>query len=402
MKEVNMTLLSQSRGTYARAAALTLAISALLIQTACGTPAVPVTTAGSAGAADGATTVGSPAAAGASPTAKPTATTLPVVPGDTTAQPLTHIDIPPLKGKTVSIDILEIDQATHLLYVTDSTDVGIDIFDISTPPAKYQSTIALSSGSNGVSLAKNVNKLFVANDDSTVTVIDIDPVSLKANTVIAILDTGGAKRADEMDYDPQDKKLYVANNSDGFVTIIDATTNRIIKKIDQLGSGLEQPRYNPGDGMMYLTGSTGNVLYQFDPVKDQLVKKFDVGDPCNPHGLAINPGTNQALLGCGIKTQQHTVLWDLKAGKAIATFAQAGAADAAIYDAKADRFFLAAANFYRGAQLAIFSGSLPAQFLTNVPTASGCHTVAYDELNKVIYTPDQRPGMAGLISFPLP
>jgi YVTN family beta-propeller protein len=396
-----MILLSQSRRTFARPAALTLAMSALLIQTACASPAAPVTTAGAAPGQDTATAAVAPAQADASPTAKPTPTTLPPVPGDTTAQALTHIDIPPLKGKTVSIDILEIDQATHLLYVTDRTDTGIDIFDVSTSPAKYQTTIALGSGPNGVTVAKNVNKLFVGNDDSTVTVIDIDPLSLKVNTVIATLDTGGVKRADEMDYDPQDKKLYVANTSDGFVTIIDATTNRIIKKIDQLGSGLEQPRYNPGDGMMYLTGSTGNVLYQFDPVNDQLVKKFDVGDTCSPHGLAINPVTNLALLGCGIKTQQHTALWDLKAGKVIATFPQAGASDAGIYDSKADRYFLAAANFYRGPQMAIFGGA-PVQFLTNVPTVAGSHTVAYDELNRVIYTPDQRPGMAGLISFPVP
>src|SRR5690242_16215717 len=98
MKEVNMTLLSQSRGAYARAAALTLAISAMLIQTACGTQTAPATTVGSAGAPDAATTVVAQAGASASPNAKPTATTLPVVPGDTTAQPLTHIDIPPLKG----------------------------------------------------------------------------------------------------------------------------------------------------------------------------------------------------------------------------------------------------------------------------------------------------------------
>jgi hypothetical protein len=40
--------------------------------------------------------------------------------------------------------------------------------------------------------------------------------------------------------------------------------------------------------------------------------------------------------------------------------------------AKADRFFVAASNFNRGAVISIFTGN-PVTFLTNVPTAVGCH-----------------------------
>jgi hypothetical protein len=53
---------------------------------------------------------------------------------------------------------MEIDQAAHLLYVTDRTDNGLDIFDVSTPCAKYVKTIDLGTGSNGVVVAKNVNR----------------------------------------------------------------------------------------------------------------------------------------------------------------------------------------------------------------------------------------------------
>lgn len=339
--------------------------------------------------------------AAATNTPAPTATTLPPIAENTTKINLTRIEIPPIKGKTASIDIIEIDQDAHLMYVTDRTDNGIDIFDVSTPTAKYVRTIDLGTGPNGVTVAKNVNKLFTGNNDSTVAIIDIDPASPKVNTVIARLNTGGKKRADEMDYDSKDKKLYVANSDDGFVTVIDAVTNQIIKKIDKVSEGgLEQPRYNPSDGMIYLTLSDDNVIAQFDPTKDELVKKFDVGAPCNPNGIGINPNTNQALLGCSNRKTQQTVLWDLKAGKVIATFDQVGAGDAVIYDAKADRFLFGATNFYRGGQLAIFSGN-PVKFITNVPTAQGSHGVAFDETNKIIYTQDQRPGEGALFSFPL-
>ncbi|GAC1315559.1 MAG: hypothetical protein NVSMB2_07410 [Chloroflexota bacterium] len=343
--------------------------------------------------------------AAAPPAAKPapaTPTTLPVIPANTSAVTLTKIVIPPIAGKTASIDILEIDQAAHLLYVTDRTDTGIDVFDVSTASAQYVRTVDVGSAPNGVSVAKNVNKVFAALNNSDVVAIDIDPSSPTANTVIARVNTGGKNRADEMDYDPKDKKLYVANSDDGIVSVIDATTNQIIKKFENMGDGLEQPRYNSGDGMMYLTGSGQNVVFQFDPMKDTLVNTFDVVDKCNPNGIGINPNTNQALLGCSSRQQpQHAVSWDLKAGKVIDTFQQVGAGDAVFYSAKADRFFFGASNFFRGGQMAIF-GNTPITFLTNVPTAVGAHGVAYDETNSMVYTQDQLPGEGALYSFPLP
>ncbi len=334
-------------------------------------------------------------------TVVPTATTLPIIAGNTTNVPLTHIAIPPIAGKTGSFDILDIDQQAHLLYVADRTDTGVDLFDIATPTARYLRTIDVGAGANGLTVAKNVNKLFVANNNSEIAIIDINPSSATYDTVLAKPNTGGKKRADEMDYDPKEKKLYVANSDDEFVTVIDAVNNTIIKRISGLGDALEQPRYNPSDGMMYMTGSGGNVVFRFDPVHDELVAKLDVGVPCNPNGLAINPTTNLALLGCGNKTTQQTVIFDLAAGKTVGTFDQAGAGDSAIYDAKANRYFFAASGYYRGGQLAIFSGGSPVNFVTNVPTTPSSHAVAYDETNRIVYLPDV-PAAAGLVSFPAP
>lgn len=346
------------------------------------------------------------AAPSASPTPTPAPTLLPVIPANTTVVTLTKIPIPPITGKTASIDIIEIDQAAHLMYVTDRTDNGIDIFDVSTPTAKYVKTIDLGSGPNGVSVAKNVNKLFASANDSNVSIIDIDPASPKYQTVLVKLNTGGKMRADEMDYDAKDKKLYVANSDDGIVTVIDAVSNTIIKKFDNLGEALEQPRYNSADGMMYLTGSGGNVIFQFDPTKDVLVKKFDVGPKCSPNGLAINPATNQALLGCsagrpGSKDPSFVVLWDLAAGKVLTTFDQVGAGDATFYSPKANVFLYGGSNFNRGGMMGIFSGN-PVKFITNVPTAVGAHGVAFDETNNIVYTQDQLPNEGALFSFPLP
>ena len=330
--------------------------------------------------------------------ATPAPTLLPAVAANVTVVPINRIPIPPIAGKTASIDIMEIDQAAHLLYVTDRTDNGLDIFDVSTPCAKYVKTIDLGSGPNGVVVAKNVNKLFVTLNDSNVAIIDATPGSEK---VLAKVSTGGKKRADEIDYDAKDKKIYAANSDDGIVTVIDATTNAVLKKFENLGDALEQPRYDTADGMMYLTSSDQNAIFQFDPTKDVMVKKFDVGTKCSPNGLAINPTTQHALLGCSSRSANNVVEWDLAAGKVAATFDQAGAGDAVFYSSKADRFFFAASNFNRGALMAIFTGN-PVKFVTGIPTAIGSHGVAYDETNGIIYTQDQNPNEGALFSFSAP
>jgi DNA-binding beta-propeller fold protein YncE len=339
------------------------------------------------------------------PAAKPAPaapTTVPPVAADTTQATVTKIPIPPIQGKTASIDILEIDQAAHVLYVADRTDNGIDEFDVSTPTAKYLRTVDVGSGPNGVSVAKNVNEVFAGLNNSDVVAIDINPSSPTVNTVVARVNTGGKMRADEMDYDAKDKKVYVANSDDGIVSVIDASTNQIIKKFEDMGEALEQPRYDSGDGMMYLTGSGQNVVFKFDPSNDTMLAKMDVGDKCNPNGLGINPATNQAVLGCSNRDQpQHAVSFDLAAGKVISTFTQVGAGDAVFYSAKADRFFFGASNFFHGPSIGIFGGT-PIRFITNVPSAVGSHGVAFDETNNIVYAQDQAPNEGALISFPLP
>ena len=331
-----------------------------------------------------------------SPTPAPTRSLLPQISGNTTVIQLTKIPVPGAAGKTLSVDQIVVDQAAHLMYVADRTTNGVDVFDVSTPTAKFVKTIDTGSGPNGLVIAKPLNKLFAGLNDSNVAVID-----LVGQTVAAKVNTGGKNRADELDYDPKDNKLYVANGDDGFITVLDPKTNAILKKIDNLGEGLEQPHYDAVDGMMYLVSSDQNLILQFDPSKDVLVKKIDPGVKCNPMGIDINPTTHRALIGCGNRATPFALDWDMASAKVVTQFDQTGSGDVVLYDAKVDRFFFAASNFNRGPVLSIFTGN-PIKFVTNVPTAVGSHAVAYDETNNVVYLQDQLPNEGALYSFVLP
>src|ERR1700730_10222539 len=264
-------------------------------------------------------------------------------------------------GQTKFTDTIDIDQEAHRLYMVDNWSRGIDVFDISSATPVYLKTVKSMSMRPavffGLCVAKNVNKVFVAHGTSLVSVIDIDPDSATFETVVATLSTGGRMLADLIDFAPAHRKVYVGNRDEGFVTSIDARSNEVVKRIGGLGRALEQPRFNSADGMVYIVSNLDNLLHQIDPITDQLVNTFEIGDKCNPNGLAINPATNQALMACDNDERPHTIIWDLNAQKLASVIADCGCGDGAIYDPVADRFFFAASGFPSGPVIGIFGGN---------------------------------------------
>ncbi len=314
----------------------------------------------------------------------------------TTVVPLTRTPILPDTGKVLAPGVMDIDQQAHRLYLADKTAEGVDVFDITTKQAVFITTILTGSAPSGVAVAKKVNKLYASLANHTIVIIDINPSSAKFNSIIATVTAGGASKSAEMDYDPVDNKLYVAN-SDALVTVIDGATDKMIKQFTGLGPSLVQSRYNAKDGFMYMCSGAQNLLFQFDPKTDVLVKKMDIIDDAEPHGLAINPKTNVGLLG-NTTSPLHLTFWDFSSQKVKSTSEVAGGADMVAYDLVADLYFAACATD-SGPVMAIFNGS-DEKFITCVPTATGAKKVAYDETNGMVYTVDNTN--AALVGFPWP
>src|SRR5581483_10421269 len=243
------------------------------------------------------------ASASASASPAPTATTLPVVAADTTQEPLTVYPAPNANGAT-SIDTIDINQATHTLYVDNETEMAVDVYDVSTSSAKYVRSVSLGIGSNGMVILPEAKRVITGNRDSSFSVIDTDPGSPTANTVITKIPAGGTGRIDLVYYDPVHKKVYGAANGEGFIAVVDPATSKMTKKIATPGTTLEAIYLSSADGMLYVGAGRDNALYQVDPNKDELAKKIELADKCIPNGIAINP-QGEALLGCNNPADQH-------------------------------------------------------------------------------------------------
>jgi YVTN family beta-propeller protein len=313
-----------------------------------------------------------------------------------TKQPLARVELPPVHGLTATFDTMALDRANRRLYIADGLDQGVDVIDLTVPPGRYLVTVPLKTVPHGIVLAPDLKRLYTANDGSTVSVIDADPSSPHANSVLATISTNGQGIADLIDYDPVDHKLYVGNLDDGFVSSISVYTNKVVKQVPNLGR-VEQPRYDAADGMVYVASADRDSIIQVDPRTDTLVKEYPLPVKCVPHGVAINPATNQGIIGCSDKDSPVTLAWDFGQKRVIGSFDLAGAGDAVIYDAEAGHFYFAAASF-APAEIAIFNGA-PIRFLTAVPTSHHSNAVAYDGVTKLIYTYDGKHLEAAVWAF---
>ena len=317
-----------------------------------------------------------------------------------TKEVLHRVEIPPIAHRTAVMDAMVVDPATSTLYVADATDAshqGVDVFDISTPPGRYVKLISTGDTlPNGLVIAPDVQRMYTGNDDGTVSVIDVNPASAHYQTIIDTLNMNGKLASDLVTYDTADHLVFVNNPDDGFLTAIDSRTDRIKGRVENVGL-LDQPMYDPADGMVYAGAVDNNLLMRIDPRTLKVTQQWIFDVPCEPHGIAIDPTTNQGVIACADKDQQVTIGWDFARGQVIHYFDLAGASDLAMYDPATNRFIVASSN-YAPAEMAVFSAS-PLAYLTAVPTSHKSHDVAYDDVHHTIYTYDGRLREAGLWEF---
>ena len=301
---------------------------------------------------------------------------------------ITTSAVPTIKGQNASFDNVEIDQAAHRLFLGDRTDKGIDVFDISGPRAKYLQTIALPSSPNGLAFAPDLARLFVGTAAGSVVVVDTS-----TGAIVRDVPTGKAS-ADLLDYGAARQRLYVANATDGTITSIDPST-LAVKAYFDVGYELEQPRFNPSDGMVYVTSPQADALFKVDPDDGKIAYIYSLGG-CQPTGLAINPSSNNALIVC----KTFVMSFDLRTGRS-ERFSQVLGGDIVNYYPKVDRFLVGSPHITKPSVIGIFGGN-PIAYYSSVDTGAHGNSAAFDETNNIVYTPDERPKTAGVASFRLP
>jgi DNA-binding beta-propeller fold protein YncE len=299
----------------------------------------------------------------------------------------TGTPVPGLSAKTGSFDDVEIDQSAHRLYAADRTDSGVDVFDVSGPAAMFLKTITLPAPPNGLAVAPDLGRLFAGTAAGTVEVVDT-----VAGSVTGEVKTG-ASEVDLIDYGAGPQQLFAATGAGGSVLTIDARTSKVLSTA-KVGKPLEQPRYDPADGMVYVSVPDLDALAQIDPATGTVKKTLKLGG-CIPIGLAIKPVAQTAVLAC----RASVMAYDLKTGKS-QTFDRVADGDVVHYYPSVDRFFVTSAHDGVPTVVGMFGGD-PIGYVTSANVTGGGNAAAYDATNDLVYTTDPRRGHVGVMSLRL-
>lgn len=316
-----------------------------------------------------------------------------------TANQVTRTDIPPLGGAPATYDQSLIDPSGHRLYIADETDLGVDVFDVSQPQPRYLTTVKTGGAPKGLAAAPDLHKVFAGLNGGAVAVIEADPTSPRVDTLLTKIQTTAKTNVDLIEYDPVDRLLIAASGDDGLLTEIDAIRDVPVGHLS-LPLGLEQPRYNRADRLVYLTSMKKNELYAIDLRQLKVVHTWPVGVPCGATGLAIDSSGSQAVIGCTDPKVAYSLVWSIHDARVTQTLTELADVDQAIYDPTAKRFFLAGA--YSGKSAVGVYTDNPIQFQSVKITTSDSRAVAYDPARAILYTPGRHPGYVGLLSFSVP
>ncbi len=152
-------------------------------------------------------------------------------------------------------------------------------------------TIPVGILPNGIAINENTNRIYVANEiDNTVSVIDGSTNSVIATVAVGSEPTG-------IGVNPVTNKIYVVNHSGGSpVSVIDGNTNTVIAEVpvDINAFGIA---VNPNTNLIYITVQTGRrdgaYVDVIDGSSDTLVSTIPYASlDVYPNGIVVNPITN--------------------------------------------------------------------------------------------------------------
>ncbi len=290
-------------------------------------------------------------------------------------------------GGTGGWDYLEVDPATHRLFISRGTHVVV--FD--PVSEKIVGDIPNTEGVHGVAIAGDLNKGFTSNGrSSSATIFNLASLSPTGTATTA-------KGPDAIIYDPYSKRTFTMNGGADSATAIDAVSGNVAGTVD-LGGGPEFAA-SDGKGKIFVNLEDKSELVRFDAKTLKVENTWPLA-PCeSPSGLAIDAAHEILVVGCHNKLMTFV---DGNSGKIIGTVPIGQGVDANRFDPATGYAFASCGD----GTLTIAHEDSPTKFslVETIPTQRGARTMALDPATHKVYlvTADFGPAPAATADNPHP
>ena len=276
-----------------------------------------------------------------------------------------------------AFDGVATDPAAHRLYLADGANKKIDVVDISSATPRFMQAIDVGAAPHGLAVAPDIHFLYAGLTGGAVAVIDTQEGAPHYMEVVTRIKADPTE-IDLLDYSASSKRLFASTGEGGDVIAIDTMTNQVIRWYP-LHVRTEQPRYNPADGMLYVSSPATSSVVQINPTNGVTTRNYFMKG-CRPFGLAINPANQLALAACG----GSVALLNLITGSHQVTQAVPGS-DLVTFDSSADRFAVAAPHGAKDSLVGVFDGE--GTFMGSVASTPKAHGAVFDPAHGVVYAP---------------
>ncbi len=271
-------------------------------------------------------------------------------------------------GGTGGWDYLEVDPATHRLFVSRGTHYVV----VDPDQGKIIGDIPGSQRAHGVAFANEFNKGFTtdgSNADSTI----FDLTSLK---VLDKVKTD--KDSDAVIYDPFSKRVFTFNGDANTASAIDAASGKLVSTFP-LGGGPEFGATD-GKGKIFVNLEDKSSLVKFDAKTLKIENTWPLA-PCeSPSGLAIDAAHEILVVGCHNKLMAFV---DGNSGKVLGTVPIGQGVDANRFDPATGYAFASCGD----GTLTIAHEDSPTKFslVEMIQTQRGARTMALDYASHTVY-----------------
>ena len=265
-------------------------------------------------------------------------------------------------------DYLEVDPATHRLFISRATHVIV----VDPDQGKIIGDIPDTQGVHGIAFADEFNKGFTTNGHaSNSTIFDLASLKLLGNATTD-------KDPDGLIYDPFSKRAFSFNGDSSSSTAIDAASGKVVGTV-ALGGG---PEFAASDnkGNIFVNLEDKSALVQFDAMTLKVKNTWPLA-PCeSPSGLAIDAAHEILVVGCHNKLMTFV---DGNSGKVIGTVSIGQGVDANRFDPVTGYAFASCGD----GTLTIAHEDSPAKFsvVETIQTQRGARTMALDYATHTVY-----------------